>query len=102
MQSVGEANDTLTYPLLVPSLIIINDSCCENNNHNNNNNNNEQFLTNFKNSKNIHVYTSENVSKMKNSLLAIFAKIWPITLYYSTGTLAQFLSTFKNSKKIQF
>ena len=49
MQSVGEANDNLTYPLLVQSLIIINDSCCENNNNNNNNNNNEQFLSNFKN-----------------------------------------------------
>ena len=98
MQSVGEANDTLTYPLLVQSLIIINDSCENNkNNNNNNNNNNEQFLSNFKNSKNIHLYASENVSKMKNSLLDIFAKIWPITLYYSTGTLAQFLRTFKNS-----
>ena len=24
---------------------------------------------------------------MENSLLAIFTKIWPQTLYYSTGTL---------------
>ena len=97
MQSVGEANDNLTYPLLVPSLIIINDSCCENNNNNNNNNNNEQFLSNFKNSKNKHVYASENVSKMKNSLLAIFTKICPNTLHYSTRTLVRFLSNFKNS-----
>ena len=39
---------------------------------------------------------------MENYLLAIFAKIWPITLYYSTGTLVQFLSKFKNSKKSNF
>ena len=34
---------------------------------------------------------------MKNSLLAIFDKFWSMTLYYSTGTLARFLSNFKNS-----
>ena len=33
---------------------------------------------------------------MENSLLAIFDKIWPNTLYYSTGCLARFLSNFKN------
>ena len=33
---------------------------------------------------------------MKNSLLAIFAKIWPITLYYSTGALVRFLKIQKN------
>ena len=36
---------------------------------------------------------------MENSLLAIFAKIWPITLYYNTGTLVLFLSKFKIQKK---
>ena len=40
--------------------------------------------------------------KMKNSLLAIFAKIWPITLYYSTGTLVRFLATLKIHKKSNF
>ena len=39
---------------------------------------------------------SENVIKMENSLLAIFDEIWPETMYYSTGTLARFLSNFKN------
>ena len=39
------------------------------------------------------------IIKIKNSHLAIFAKIWPITLYYSTGTLVRFLIKFKNSKK---
>ena len=29
---------------------------------------------------------------MKNSLLVIFAKIWPKTMYYSTGTLTRFWS----------
>ena len=33
---------------------------------------------------------------MENSRLFIFGEIWPMTLYYSTGTLAQFLSNFKN------
>ena len=36
---------------------------------------------------------------MENSLLAIFREIWPMSLYYSTGALARFLSNFKNSKK---
>ena len=39
---------------------------------------------------------------MKNSLLAIFDEIWPMTLYYSTGTLAQFLSKLKIRKKSNF
>ena len=34
---------------------------------------------------------------MENSLLAIFGEIWPMTMYYSTGTLARFWSNFKNS-----
>ena len=29
---------------------------------------------------------------MRNFLLVIFAKIWPKTMYYSTGTLTRFLS----------
>ena len=32
---------------------------------------------------------------MENSLLAIFDEIWPMTPYYSTGTLAQFWSNLK-------
>ena len=32
---------------------------------------------------------------MKNPLLVIFHEIWPKTMCYSTGTLAQFLSNFK-------
>ena len=36
----------------------------------------------------------EKIFKMANSLLDIFAKIWPMTLYYSTGSLARFLSKF--------
>ena len=32
---------------------------------------------------------------MENSLLANFDEIWPMTLYYSTGSLTQFLSNFK-------
>ena len=32
---------------------------------------------------------------MENSPLAIFDEIWPKTLYYSTGSLARFLSKFK-------
>ena len=42
-------------------------------------------------------YVLGNVIKMENSLLTIFSEIWPMTLYYSTGTLARFLSNFKNS-----
>ena len=36
---------------------------------------------------------------MENSLLVIVDEIWPKALYYSTGTLARFLSNFKNYKK---
>ena len=36
------------------------------------------------------------IIKMENSLLFIFGEIWPKSLYYSTGTLARFLSNFKN------
>ena len=36
---------------------------------------------------------------MENSLLAIFDEIWPVTLYYSTGCLAQFWSNFKKFVK---
>ena len=35
---------------------------------------------------------------MQNSLFDIFDEIWPMTLYYSTGTLAQFWSNFKLKK----
>ena len=34
---------------------------------------------------------------MENSHLVIFDEIWPKTLYYSTGSLARFLSNFKNT-----
>ena len=43
------------------------------------------------------INVSENVIKMENSLLVIFGEIWPKSLYYSTWSLAQFLSNFKNS-----
>ena len=43
-----------------------------------------------------YMYVSEKIIKMENSLLANFDEIWPMTLYYSTGTLTQFLSNFKN------
>ena len=36
---------------------------------------------------------------MENSLLVIFAKIWPMTLYYSTGALTRFWSNFKKFVK---
>ena len=36
---------------------------------------------------------------MENSLLLIFGKIWPKSLYYSTGTLARFWSNFKKIVK---
>ena len=36
---------------------------------------------------------------MQNSLLDIFDEIWPMTLYYSTGTLARFLSNLKKFVK---
>ena len=39
----------------------------------------------------------KKIIKMENSLLVIFDEIWPETMYYSTGTLARFLSNFKNS-----
>ena len=39
---------------------------------------------------------------MENSPQVIFDEIWPMTLYYSTGCLARFWSSFKNSLKIQF
>ena len=39
--------------------------------------------------KNMYMYQKKNI-KMENSLLVIFAKIWPKTMYYSTGTLARF------------
>ena len=35
-------------------------------------------------------YVSENVIKIENSLLFIFGEIWPMTLYYSTGTFTRF------------
>ena len=44
----------------------------------------------------VHVYVSETNIKMENYLLFNFGKIWPETMYYSTGTLARFLSNFKN------
>ena len=37
---------------------------------------------------------------MENSLLDIFDEIWPTTMYYSTGSLAQFLRKFKKFVKI--
>ena len=40
--------------------------------------------------------SSENVIKMENSLNFIFDEIWPMTLYYSTGTFTRFLSNLKN------
>ena len=36
---------------------------------------------------------------MENSFLVIFDEIWLMTLYYSTVSLARFLSKLKNSKK---
>ena len=36
---------------------------------------------------------------MENCLLFNFDEIWPMTLYYSTGTFVQFLSNFKNFLK---
>ena len=43
------------------------------------------------------VYLSEKIMKIKNSLLAIFDKIWLMTKGYSLGSLAGFWSNFKNS-----
>ena len=39
---------------------------------------------------------------MENSLLVIFDEIWPEALYYSTGSLARFLSNLKIRKKSKF
>ena len=39
---------------------------------------------------------------MENSLLSNFDEIWPMTLYYSTGTFVRFLSTLKIHKKFNF
>ena len=36
---------------------------------------------------------------MENSLLVIFDEIWPMTLYYSTGSLARFWSNLKKFVK---
>ena len=36
---------------------------------------------------------------MENSLLVIFDEIWPMTLYYSTGSLVHFWSNFKKIVK---
>ena len=44
----------------------------------------------------------KKIIKIENSLLVIFDEIWPETMYYSTGSLAQFWSNFKFFKKIQF
>ena len=32
----------------------------------------------------VHVYASDNIIKMKNSPLVIFAKIWSETMYYNS------------------
>ena len=50
----------------------------------------------------MYVYVSEKIIKIENRLLTIFDEIWPMTLYYSTGSLTRFLSKFKNFLKIQF
>ena len=39
---------------------------------------------------------------MENSLLFIFDENWPKSLYYSTGTLAQFFANLKIHKKSDF
>ena len=39
---------------------------------------------------------------MGNSLLFIFDEIWPMTLYYSTGSLPDFRATLKFCKKSNF
>ena len=46
--------------------------------------------------KDMYMY-QEKLLKKWNSTVAIFHEIWPITMYYSTGTLARFWSKFKNS-----
>ena len=45
--------------------------------------------------KNMYMYQEKNI-KTEKSLVAIFGKIWPKSLYYSTGTFARFWSNFKN------
>ena len=50
----------------------------------------------------VYVYVHVQLCIRKNYkngefLVAIFDEIWPKTLYYSTGSLARFLSNFKNS-----
>ena len=45
----------------------------------------------------VHVSVSEKIIKIENSLLVIFDKIFLKSLYYSTGSLANFLSNYKNS-----
>ena len=42
-----------------------------------------------KQNKNMYMY-QKKIIKMENSLFAIFGKIWPMTLYYSTGSLTKF------------
>ena len=44
----------------------------------------------------MYMYQEKKIN-MENSLLAIFDEIWPEALYYSTGSLARFLSNLKNS-----
>ena len=39
---------------------------------------------------------------MENSLLAIFGKIWPKSLYYRQGIWPDFGATLKNRKKSKF
>ena len=39
---------------------------------------------------------------MEKSLLVVFDEIWPVTLYYSTGSSASFWSNFKIRKKSNF
>ena len=39
---------------------------------------------------------------MENSPLVIFDEVWPMTLYYSTGTLTQFLSNLNFFKICSF
>ena len=51
---------------------------------------------------NVHLNIRKNYKKEGNSLFFIFDKIWPKLLYYSTGTVTQFLSNLKickNTKK---
>ena len=47
-------------------------------------------------------FKNGKIIKMENSLLAIFDEIWPKTMYYSTGTFAQFWSKLKFRKKSNF